>query len=70
MVTLFLLEVEALNEFESNLIEERTYAGLMAAPARGRNGERPKILVQQKNKRPLKCTIAKSKPVFYSCMYM
>lgn len=31
----------ALAEFERNLIRERTYAGLQAARARGRNGGRP-----------------------------
>ena len=34
----------ALAEFERNLIRERTFAGLKAARARGRNGGRPKKL--------------------------
>ena len=34
----------ALAEFERNLIQERTYAGLAAARARGRTGGRPKAL--------------------------
>lgn len=34
----------ALAEFERNLIQERTYAGLAAARARGRTGGRPKSL--------------------------
>ncbi len=34
----------ALAEFERNLIQERTYAGLVAARARGRTGGRPKAL--------------------------
>ncbi|MFH1265989.1 MAG: recombinase family protein [Planctomycetota bacterium] len=33
----------ALAQFERRLIQERTKAGLAAARARGRNGERPKI---------------------------
>ncbi len=38
----------ALAEFERNLIRERTLAGLQAARARGRKGERPKSLTQDK----------------------
>lgn len=38
----------ALAEFERNLIQERTRAGLAAARARGRNGGRPKALDEQK----------------------
>jgi DNA invertase Pin-like site-specific DNA recombinase len=34
----------ALAEFERNLIKERTQAGLTAARARGRRGDRPKVL--------------------------
>jgi DNA invertase Pin-like site-specific DNA recombinase len=34
----------ALAEFERNLIQERTAAGLLAARARGRRGGRPKVL--------------------------
>ncbi|HCD9263667.1 TPA: recombinase family protein [Legionella pneumophila] len=40
----------ALAEFERNLIRERTYAGLQAARARGRNGGRPKKLSADKEK--------------------
>ncbi|HHF7368317.1 TPA: recombinase family protein [Legionella bozemanae] len=40
----------ALAEFERNLIRERTYAGLQAARARGRNGGRPKKLSTDKAK--------------------
>lgn len=40
----------ALAEFERNLIRERTYAGLQAARARGRNGGRPKKLSTDKVK--------------------
>ena len=38
----------ALAEFERNLIQERTYAGLAAARARGRKGGRPKALDEKK----------------------
>lgn len=38
----------ALAEFERNLIRERTYAGLKAARARGRQGGRPKKLSPDK----------------------
>ena len=37
----------ALAEFERDLIRERTYAGLVAARARGRTGGRPKKLDEQ-----------------------
>jgi DNA invertase Pin-like site-specific DNA recombinase len=37
----------ALAEFERNLIQERTKAGLEAARARGRKGGRPKSLTAQ-----------------------
>ena len=38
----------ALAEFERNLIQERTQAGLAAARARGRHGGRPKALDPRK----------------------
>lgn len=38
----------ALAEFERNLIQERTQAGLAAARARGRHGGRPKALGPKK----------------------
>ena len=38
----------ALAEFERNLIQERTRAGLSAARARGRIGGRPKLLDESK----------------------
>ena len=38
----------ALSEFERNLIQERTRAGLEAARSRGRQGGRPKKLSQEK----------------------
>ena len=41
----------ALAEFEKQLIQERTQAGLQAARARGRLGGRPKALVAGKQKR-------------------
>ncbi len=40
----------ALAEFERNLIQERTQAGLAAARARGRNGGRPRKLSKQREK--------------------
>lgn len=69
----------ALAEFERNLIQERTQAGLTAARARGRKGGRPKALDPSKRKLALKLynerqhTIAEicrimgiSKPTLYS----
>lgn len=44
----------ALAEFERNLIQERTKAGLAAARARGRLGGRPKQLESNKRKLALK----------------
>lgn len=38
----------ALAEFERNLIQEQTRAGLEAARARGRKGGRPKVLGSKK----------------------
>lgn len=38
----------ALNQFEVELLRERTKAGLLAAKARGRTGGRPRALVGQK----------------------
>jgi DNA invertase Pin-like site-specific DNA recombinase len=38
----------ALAEFERDIIQERTQAGLQAARARGRNGGRPKLLGPRK----------------------
>ena len=40
----------ALAEFERDLIRERTYAGLAAARARGRNGGRPTVMTAEKLK--------------------
>ena len=40
----------ALAEFESDIIKERTHAGLAAARSRGRNGGRPKALTDQQIK--------------------
>lgn len=40
----------ALAEFERNLIQERTKAGLKAARARGRKGGRPEALSEEKQK--------------------
>ena len=44
----------ALAEFERNLIQERTQAGLAAAKARGRKGGRPKSLNAEKRKMAVK----------------
>ena len=44
----------ALAEFERDLIQERTRAGLAAAPARGRHGGRPRAL----NEKQLKLLLA------------
>jgi DNA invertase Pin-like site-specific DNA recombinase len=44
----------ALAEFERNLIQERTLAGLAAARARGRKGGRPFTLDEQKRKTAIK----------------
>jgi DNA invertase Pin-like site-specific DNA recombinase len=40
----------ALAEFERNLIQERTRAGLAAARARGKKGGRPKVLDEEQIK--------------------
>jgi DNA invertase Pin-like site-specific DNA recombinase len=45
----------ALAEFERNLIQERTRAGLAAARARGRKGGRPRALDEKK--RQLLCQL-------------
>ena len=44
----------ALAEFERNLIRERTYAGLAAARARGKQGGRPKALDSKKRELAIK----------------
>ena len=72
----------ALAEFERNLIQERTKAGLAAARARGKKGGRPKALNNQqrelavrlynerKNSIKEMCEMMKiSKPTLYSYLY-
>ena len=72
----------ALAEFERNLIQERTKAGLAAARARGKKGGRPKALNDQQRqlvvrlynerKNSIKeiCEMMKiSKPTLYSYLY-
>lgn len=49
----------ALAEFERNLIQERTYAGLAAARARGRTGGRKQVL-SEKHKKEIKTLAANS----------
>ena len=43
-------------EFERDIIRERTYSGLKAARARGRQGGRPKLLNEEKAARPVSYT--------------
>src|SRR2546427_4456614 len=52
----------ALAEFERQLIQERTQAGLSAARARGRRGGRPKSLAAEKRKRAVQLYQAKQLP--------
>lgn len=57
----------ALAEFERNLIRERTYAGLQAARARGRNGGRPKKLSKDKAKLAIQLYEGKSHSIKQIC---
>ncbi|TVM30215.1 recombinase family protein [Oceanidesulfovibrio marinus] len=57
----------ALDEFERNIIQERTRAGLEAARARGRKGGRPKKLSPQKQELALKLYHEKEKTVAEIC---
>ncbi|TVM12618.1 transposon DNA-invertase, partial [Oceanidesulfovibrio indonesiensis] len=57
----------ALAEFERNIIQERTRAGLEAARARGRKGGRPKKLSPQKRELALKLYHEKEKTVAEIC---
>lgn len=57
----------ALAEFERNLIQERTKAGLEAARARGRLGGRPKALDQNKVELAYQLYEAKKHPVKEIC---
>lgn len=57
----------ALAEFERNLIRERTFAGLQAARARGRNGGRPKKLNSEKAKLVIKLYESKQHSITQIC---
>lgn len=72
----------ALAEFERNLIQERTQAGLAAARARGRIGGRPKTLTAEKQQLAIDLytekkmsvdklceTLGISKPTLYSYIH-
>ena len=60
----------ALAEFESNLIKERTLAGLQAARARGRKGSRPPSLDAEKRKLAVKLYHEKNHSVNQVCQMM
>lgn len=60
----------ALAEFERNLIQERTQAGLTAARARGRTGGRPKSLDQEKRKLAVRLYNEKELPIRKICEMM
>jgi len=60
----------ALAEFERQLIQERTQAGLSAARARGRFGGRPKALTPDKQKRALQLYREKRLTVMEICEMM
>lgn len=60
----------ALAEFERNLIQERTQAGLAAARARGRKGGRPKTLNADKQNLAVRLYNEKKTPVGKICEMM
>ena len=60
----------ALAEFERQLIQERTQAGLRAARARGRVGGRPKVLAPGKRQRAVQLYQAKQLTVKEICEMM
>jgi DNA invertase Pin-like site-specific DNA recombinase len=60
----------ALAEFERQLIQERTQAGLNAARARGRVGGRPKVLAPGKRQRAVELYQAKQLTVKEICEMM
>ena len=60
----------ALAEFERNLIQERTQAGLAAARARGRVGGRPKALDAEKRQLAIDLYNEKKIPVHKLCEMM
>lgn len=60
----------ALAEFERNLIQERTQAGLAAARARGRTGGRPKRLSSENQKLAVRLYNEKQHPIAKICEMM
>lgn len=60
----------ALAEFERNLIQERTQAGLSAARARGRTGGRPKSLDKEKRALAVRLYNEKELPIRKICEMM
>jgi DNA invertase Pin-like site-specific DNA recombinase len=60
----------ALAEFERNLIQERTQAGLAAARARGRKGGRPFALDESKRKMAIELYNSKEHSVEEICQTM
>lgn len=60
----------ALAEFERNLIQERTQAGLAAARARGRTGGRPKSLDKEKRALAVRLYNEKELPIRKICEMM
>ena len=60
----------ALAEFERNLIQERTQAGLVAARARGRKGGRPPALDDSKRKMAIKLYNSREHSVEKICQTM
>jgi len=60
----------ALAEFERNLIQERTRAGLIAARARGRKGGRPKSLDEKKRKLAVRLYRERKTPIDEICQMM
>ena len=60
----------ALAEFESDLIKERTGAGLVAARARGRNGGRPLKLDEKKRELAIKLYNERERSIKEICQIM
>ena len=60
----------ALAEFEHNLIQERTSAGLAAARARGRNGGRPLKLNEKKRELAIKLYNERERSIKEICQIM
>jgi DNA invertase Pin-like site-specific DNA recombinase len=60
----------ALAKFERNLVRERTQAGLNAARARGRKGDRPKVLGPAKRQLAVKLYAEKKHTITEICRMM